>query len=87
VSVVVNGQTPEPPPEPQAEPTVVRSPPVLACTQFPDVRPETLRAVVEAYGNTEAVVEVARKFPARNLPALVEEANVRGVVVAFDGNR
>ena len=63
--VVVHGKAP-PPPEPHAEPVVVSSPPVPACTQFPLVRPDTEMAVVEAYGNIEAVVEVEVMLPAMN---------------------
>jgi hypothetical protein len=75
----------------------VNCPPVVTKGTRPDVRELTYRlvveavaaviAVVEAYGNTEAVVDVAKKLPEMNLPALVEEANVRGVVVALFGKR
>lgn len=52
------------PPVPQGALADVRSPPILACTQFPEVNPETERAVVEAYGKMEAVVLVAWKWSA-----------------------
>jgi hypothetical protein len=49
----------------------------------PDIQ---MRAASMPPAKVEEAVDVAKKLPEMNLPALVEEANVRGVVVALFGN-
>ena len=53
-----------PPPEPQAEPVTVNSPPVVVCTHCPEARPvtvrlEAIRFVVVAVPVTARLVELA----------------------------